>query len=85
MSDITDLDAVFLSKAIHEKKLGCSEVMSAYLDRIEKYNPRINAIISMRSREELIKEAKLLENKEPTGWLHGIPIAIKDLAETKGL
>ena len=85
MSDITDLDAVTLSKAIHEKKLGCSEVMSAYLDRIEKYNPRINAIISMRSREELIKEAKLLENKEPTGWLHGIPIAIKDLAETKGL
>jgi len=85
MSDITDLDAVTLSKAIHEKKLGCSEVMSAYLDRIEKYNPRINAIISMKSREELIKEAKLLENKEPTGWLHGIPIAIKDLAETKGL
>ena len=85
MSDITDLDAVTLSKAIHEKKLGCSEVMSAYLDRIEKYNPKINAIISMRSREELIKEAKLLENKEPTGWLHGIPIAIKDLAETKDL
>ena len=85
MSDITDLDAVTLSKAIHEKKLGCSEVMSAYLDRIEKYNPKINAIISMRSREELIKESKLLENKEPTGWLHGIPMAIKDLAETKGL
>ena len=71
MSDITDLDAVTLSKAIHEKKLGCSEVMSAYLDRIEKYNPKINAIISMRSREELIKESKLLENKEPTGGFMG--------------
>ena len=63
MPDITNLDAVTLSKAIHEKKLSCSEVMSAYLDRIEKYNPKINAIISMRSREELIKESKLLENK----------------------
>ena len=85
MSNITDFDAIILSNAIKEKKVSTTEVMSAYLDRIEKINPKINAIISIRSRDDLMQEAKVLENTKSKGWLHGIPFAIKDLAETKGL
>ena len=85
MSNITDFDAIILSNAIKEKKVSTTEVMSAYLDHIDKINPKINAIISMRSRDDLMQEAKVLENTKSKGWLHGIPFAIKDLAETKGL
>ena len=85
MSEITKLDAYTLSKAIHDKKYSCKQVMKAYLARIEKYNPEINAIISMRSSEDLLREATKFDNLEPKGWLHGIPMAIKDLSESKDL
>ena len=62
MSNITDFDALILSNAIKEKKVSTTEVMNAYLDHIEKINPKINAIISMRSRDDLMQEAKVLEN-----------------------
>ena len=62
MSNITDFDAIILSNAIKDKKVSTTEVMTAYLDRIEKINPKINAIISMRSRDDLMSEAKALEN-----------------------
>ena len=45
MSNITDFDAIILSNAIKEKKVSTTEVMSAYLDHIDKINPKINAII----------------------------------------
>ena len=54
MSNITDFDAIILSNAIKEKKVSTTEVMSAYLDRIEKINPKINAIISIRYRDDLM-------------------------------
>ncbi len=85
MTDITDLDALTLSKAIKDKTVSCQEVMKAYLDQIKRYNPKINAIISMQSEEKLMKEAQAYDNIESKGWLHGIPIAIKDLSETKNL
>ncbi|MBT4283923.1 MAG: amidase, partial [Rhodobacteraceae bacterium] len=55
--------------------------MEATLDRIEKVNPKVNAIVSLQNREELIKKA---ESPLP-GPLKGLPIAIKDLEETKGI
>ena len=85
MANIADLDALKLSKAIHDRSLSCREVMQAYLDQIEKYNPKINAIISMRSYDDLISQAQSYDNIKPKGWLHGIPIAIKDLSESKNL
>ena len=85
MTNITDLDALKLSKAIHDRSLSCREVMQAYLDRIKKYNLKINAIISMRSYDDLILQAQSYDDIKPKGWLHGIPIAIKDLSETKNL
>ena len=48
-SDIAALDAVDLAGAIAARRLSCVEVMTAYLDRIERINPAINAIVSSRS------------------------------------
>ena len=59
--------------------------MAAYLARIEAVNPALNAIVSLRDRDDIMADARAADDQSPKGWLHGMPIAIKDLVETKGL
>ena len=87
--DITSMRASQLSAAIRERQVRCVEVMQAYLERIHRYNPVYNAIVSMVDDDELIKQAELadraLDQDEYWGWMHGMPHAVKDLANAKGL
>ena len=85
MSDVTALDAAALSAALEAGELRAAEVMAATLDRIEQSNPKVNAIVSMRPREILMAEARAAEAMPRRGWLHGIPLAVKDLVETAGI
>src|SRR3954466_1902497 len=48
--DIVRMDACALSDAIRARRLSCVEAMSAYLDQIERFNPAVNAIVSLRER-----------------------------------
>jgi hypothetical protein len=57
-SDIVMMDGVSLARAIKSKQVSCVEVMNAYLDHIERLNPRVNAIVSLQDREGLLKQAK---------------------------
>jgi amidase len=88
-NDIVELDAVSLSKAIANMEVSCREVMEATLAQIDRLNPIVNAIVSLRDRDELIHEAderdRQLIRGESMGWMHGFPQAPKDLAYTKGL
>ncbi len=89
MQDITDLSALALSSAIAERRLDCRAVMAAYLERIAAINPRLNAIVSLRPADELMAEAEVADRALAAGmhrgWLHGIPFAVKDLSEAKGI
>ncbi|MBP0441143.1 amidase [Tianweitania sediminis] len=89
MTDIADRDASSLSAALATGDLSCVEVMAAFLDRIGGRNPAINAIVSLRQREDLLNEAAAADAAlalgQSKGWLHGIPIAVKDLVDTAGL
>lgn len=85
MSDVTALDAEHLSRALAAREISCVEAMAAFLDRIERLNPGINAIVSQRPRDELLAEARAADAAERRGPLHGFPFAIKDLVETAGL
>jgi amidase len=86
---LTDLDADALSRAIHAKEVSCREVMRATLDRIAAVNPRVNAIVSVQDEGDLLRQADArdaaLARGESLGWMHGMPQAIKDAAETKGI
>jgi amidase len=88
-ADITELNASALSSAIRQRHISCREVMQAYLERIHRYNPVYTAIVSMLDDDQLLEQAVLadqaLDNDEYWGWLHGMPHAIKDLSNAKGL
>lgn len=86
---IVELDARQLSAAIRGRDVSCVEVMAAYLDQIARVNSAVNAIVSMRPAEDLLTEAaerdRELDRGAARGWLHGFPLAVKDLADVAGL
>ena len=83
--DLVDLSASALSGLIATRQVAPSEVMAAHLARVGEVNGAINAIVSLRDPQALMAEARALDDAEPTGWLHGIPFAVKDLVEVAGI
>ena len=70
---------------IHKKEVSVKEVVSFYLDRIKKFNPSLNAIVSIKNEGEIIKEAKNKdENFDKNKPLFGLPLASKDLLDVVG-
>jgi len=88
-ADIVMMNAVDLSNAIRTKRVSCVEVMTAYLDHIERLNPKVNAIVSLQDRGDLLAQARGRDDElargEPLGWMHGFPHAPKDLFPTRGI
>jgi len=84
-----DSSALSLSQAIHKKQVSCQEVMQMTLERIAHWNPQSNAIVSLQEPELLIAQARQrdaeLARGLSRGWMHGLPQAIKDLANVQGL
>jgi len=85
MTSLSELDATELAASLAAGEVSCVELMQSTLARIDAHNPAINAIVSLRPAEELLAEARSADACKPTGWLHGIPMAIKDLSESAGL
>ncbi|MFD0487002.1 amidase [Saccharopolyspora erythraea] len=88
ISDLVLLDAVELSWLIRRREVSCAEVMRTYLDHIDRFNPLVNAIVSRADDEKLLEQAakrdEELARGEYKGWMHGFPIAVKDLADAEG-
>jgi amidase len=88
-SDIVMMDAACLESVIHMRKASCVEVMSAYLDHIEKLNAKVNAIVALQDRSQLLAQARERDDElargESKGPLHGFPHAVKDLVPVKGI
>jgi len=83
--NLLDVGALAQSEALANRSLSAVELMEATLDRIEAVNGRVNAIVSMVARDLLLDQARAADAGRRRGWLHGIPIAIKDLSDAKGL
>jgi len=87
-ADIVDFTASQLSAAIRYRQVSCVEVMRAYLKHIHRYNPVYNAIVSMAEDDALVRQAedadRALSRGEYRGWMHGMPHAVKDLADARG-
>ena len=70
---------------IKTKEASIKEVVIFYLERIKKYNPSLNAIVSIKEEEQIINEAKHKdENFDESKPLFGLPLASKDLLDVVG-
>jgi aspartyl-tRNA(Asn)/glutamyl-tRNA(Gln) amidotransferase subunit A len=87
-SDPADLTIAEASRLIRAKALSPVELTRAYLERIERLEPRINAYITVTA-DLALEQARSLEAELAEGrWrgsLHGIPIALKDNIDTAGI
>jgi len=87
-SSICFLSTVEMARLIRTKKLSAREVLTAHLKQIERVNPKVNAIVTLVPELAAAAAAKADEmqaRKEPLGPLHGLPVAHKDLLETRGI
>ena len=77
-----------VAKAIAKKEISPVEVVRACLERIEAYDKRINAFITVLP-EQALRSARQAEKEilrgRYIGPLHGIPFAAKDLFFVKGI
>jgi aspartyl-tRNA(Asn)/glutamyl-tRNA(Gln) amidotransferase subunit A len=86
--DLALLTISELSELIRTKKISPVEVTRVMLQRIDKFNPLLNAYITVTS-EQAMESAQNAEKEIQQGkWrgpLHGVPIALKDLFDTAGV
>ena len=87
MDKLHTKSAVELAELIRTKKASAVEVLEHFLARIEKYNPKLNAIIWMdaeRGRKRAREADAALARGEVWGPLHGVPMTIKESYQVPG-
>ncbi len=87
MTELHFKPAVELAAMVRDKRIGCLELLEHFLDRVERYNPKLNAIIWMdeevaRTRARAADAA--LARGEIWGPLHGVPMTIKESYNVAG-
>jgi amidase len=88
MDELTYLPAWQLAGRIRRRECSAVEVLDAYVERIEAYNPALNAIVSAdidRARAAAAEADRTLARGETGGPLHGVPLTLKDGHDVVGL
>lgn len=74
-SDYADYDGLGLAALVRDRQVAPTEVVDAAIERIERHNPRINAIAHKAYDEALA----LARTPLPEGTFRGVPFLVKDL------
>jgi amidase len=85
LGELVFASALEQAELIRSRQLSPVELVSAYLERIEDLDPKLNAFVTVRG-EAALADARLAE--DATGELqpfHGVPLPIKDLTRTAGI
>src|SRR5881398_653724 len=86
-SSVCFMSAVEMARLIRTKKLSAREALAAHLKQIERVNPKVNAIVTVVPEMAAAAAARADEMQargELLGPLHGLPVAHKDLFDTRG-
>ena len=73
-----------LASLLRTGKVSAVEVMRAFIERIERVNPKLNAIVTFLP-DQALKRAKAIDRLKVKPLLAGLPIAYKDGVPTKGV
>ncbi|HEX4331250.1 MAG TPA: amidase [Usitatibacter sp.] len=85
MSELVFTPARKLARLLAARKVSRLEVMRAYIAQVERENPKVNAIVTFLP-DEALKEARKMDRKgAAVGPLAGLPIAYKDMVDTRGI
>lgn len=86
--DVAAMPLWKVSMLLEKREISPVDLVEATLRQIERFQPRVNAFITVVADKALQRaralEAELMEAR-PRGPLHGIPVALKDLFYTKGI
>ena len=87
-NELCFLRSTELAAKLRRREVSAVEVTEAHLKQIERVNPKVNAIVTLVP-EQALEAAKKADERlvkgEAPGRLHGLPVAHKDLVETKGI
>ena len=88
-AELTSWPAHRLATAVRAGTVTSVDVATAFLDRIDALEPVHHAFTSRRTRDDVLKEAEERDDSRssgvPDGWLYGVPTAVKDLTDVRGL
>ncbi|HJM74840.1 MAG TPA: amidase [Dehalococcoidia bacterium] len=87
MTEIALKRTIDLAAMIRDREIGSRELLDHYLDRVERFNPTLNAIVAMDiegARQRADEADAALARGENWGPLHGLPTTIKELFEVAG-
>ena len=86
--DIAFAPVTQLSRWIEKRQLTSERVTRIYLERLERFNPKLRCAITI-TRELALKQAKQADQEIAGGTyrgpLHGVPFGVKDLLDTAGI
>jgi amidase len=88
MTAPTFQSAVEIARRVRAREVGCLEVLDHYLDRVDRFNPGLNAIVELAAepaRERARAADAALSRGETWGPLHGVPMTVKEAFDVAGM
>jgi Asp-tRNA(Asn)/Glu-tRNA(Gln) amidotransferase A subunit family amidase len=88
IEDLAFYPVTALAQLIQSREITSVELTQLYLDRLKKYGPPLECVITLTEKlalEQAQKADKEIESGHYRGPLHGIPWGAKDLLATKGI
>ncbi len=88
MTELCFTPATELERLLRAKKLSARELLAAHLKQIERVNPKVNAIVTLtaeRAQAQAQAADEAAAHGRFLGPLHGLPVAHKDLVDTRGI
>jgi len=86
--DLDRATATELVAALRSRRVSSVELLDAYVARIEKLNPVVNAVVALdvdRARARAADADAAWARGEWWGPLHGLPVSVKDALDTAGI
>jgi amidase len=87
-AEICHWPATEMAARLRRRELSARELMEHHLRRVDRWNPRVNAIVTLdpdRALAAADAADRALRRGEAVGPLHGLPMAHKDLQDTAGM